>query len=151
MLQALLLERFRMSVHWATTEAKVYALVVGKSGPKLTRSKPDTKKSVLYGPGRLALKGSTLADFADALSYALDRPVVDMTNIGGIFDIALEASPDSFAGPFLRGAATDSTAAPSAAPSVFTAVRELGLSLEARKAPVKQLVVDKAEKVPIPN
>jgi uncharacterized protein (TIGR03435 family) len=36
-------------------------------------------------------------------------------------------------------------------PSIFTAIRELGLSLEARKAPVKHLVIDKAQKVPIPN
>jgi uncharacterized protein (TIGR03435 family) len=151
MLQTLLLERFRMSVHWGSKEAPIYALVVGKSGPKLTRSQPDTKKSVFFGQGRLALKGSTLADFAGALSSALDRPVVDMTNIEGIFDIVLEASPDSFTGPFLRGAGTDSTADSSAAPSVFTAVHELGLSLDARKAPIKQLVVDKAEKVPIPN
>lgn len=49
MLQALLLERFRMSVHWATNEAQVYTLVVGKSGPKLTKSQPDTKKASLSG------------------------------------------------------------------------------------------------------
>ncbi len=151
MLQALLLERYRMSVHWESKEAKVFALVVSKSGSRLTRSQPDTKGSVSYTLGRLALKGSTLADFAAALSTALDRPVVDMTNIEGKFNIVLEASPDSFTGPFLRGAGTDSTAAPSSAPSIFTAVRELGLSLESRKAPIKQLVVDKAEKVPIPN
>ena len=151
MLQALLLERFRMSVHWGSKDAAIYALAVGKSGPKLTRSQPDAKKSVFLGQGRLALKGSTLADFASALSSSLDRPVVDMTKIEGIFDIVLEASPDSFTGPFLGGAGTDSKADSSAAPSVFTAVRELGLSLETRKAPIKQLVVDKAEKVPIPN
>ena len=38
MLQSLLAERFRMSVHWETKQTPGYALVVGKSGPKLTKS-----------------------------------------------------------------------------------------------------------------
>jgi uncharacterized protein (TIGR03435 family) len=151
MLQALLLERFRMSVHWTTKEAQVYALVVGKSGPKLIKSQPDTKESLFFGTsGRLELKGSRLADFASALSSVMDRPVVDMTGIDGTFDIAFDASPDSLTGAFYRAVA-DSTAASSAAPSIFTAVRGLGLSLEARKAPIKQLVIDKADRMPIPN
>jgi uncharacterized protein (TIGR03435 family) len=37
MLQALLAERFRMTVHRETKEQSVYAIVVGKNGPKLTK------------------------------------------------------------------------------------------------------------------
>jgi uncharacterized protein (TIGR03435 family) len=37
---------------------------------------------------------------------------------------------------------------PSAAPSLFAAIQDLGLKLEARKAPMKVLVVDHAEKLP---
>jgi uncharacterized protein (TIGR03435 family) len=152
MLQALLLERFRMSVHWENKESQVYALVVSKSGPKLTKSQPNTKKSLLFGfTGHLELKGSTLADFASAMTLAMDRPIVDMTGIEGTYDIVVDASPDSLTGDFYRGTAADPTAASPNASSIFTAVRDLGLSLEARKAPIKHLVVDKAERVPIPN
>src|ERR1035441_9283141 len=41
MLQALLAERFKLSVHRESKEHAVYALVVGKNGPKLKESAPD--------------------------------------------------------------------------------------------------------------
>ena len=41
MLQALLAERFKLVVHRDTKEHAVYALVVGKSGPKMKDAEPD--------------------------------------------------------------------------------------------------------------
>ena len=41
MLQALLAERFKLAVHRESKEHAVYALVVGKGGPKLKESAPD--------------------------------------------------------------------------------------------------------------
>ena len=41
MLQALLAERFKLTVHRESKEHAVYALVVGKNGPKLKESAPD--------------------------------------------------------------------------------------------------------------
>ena len=41
MLQALLAERFKLAVHRESKEHAVYALVVGKNGPKLKESPPD--------------------------------------------------------------------------------------------------------------
>jgi len=41
MLQALLTDRFKMSIHKESKEEPVYALTVGKNGPKLTKSAPD--------------------------------------------------------------------------------------------------------------
>jgi len=41
MLQALLAERFKLTVHRESKEHAVYALVVGKNGPKLKESLPD--------------------------------------------------------------------------------------------------------------
>ena len=43
MLQALLAERFKLAVHRENKEQSVYALVVGKNGPKLKESPPDTE------------------------------------------------------------------------------------------------------------
>src|SRR5216684_8699142 len=42
MLQALLAERFKLTVHRETKERPVYALIVGKGGPKLRESEPET-------------------------------------------------------------------------------------------------------------
>ena len=43
MLQALLAERFKLTIHREDKEHPVYALVVGKGGPKLKESPPDSE------------------------------------------------------------------------------------------------------------
>lgn len=148
MLQNLLAERFRMSVHWVSKQTPGYALVVGKSGPKLTKSALETRRSTGFtGSGHLTWNGETLADVANSLSVFLGRPVVDMTGIPGTFDITLDASPDSLPGLHFGTAPEDSASLP----SIFAAIRGLGLNLEPREATVKQLVVDSAQKIPTPN
>ena len=41
MMQALLAQRFQLQVHNETKEFSVFALIVGKNGPKLKESPPD--------------------------------------------------------------------------------------------------------------
>jgi uncharacterized protein (TIGR03435 family) len=151
MLQNLLAERFHMSVHLVTKQTQGYALVVGKSGPKLTKSAKQDEASGSFGftsSGHLTWRAETLASVARSLSLFLGRPVVDMTEIQGRFDITLDASPDSLPGLHSFGTA-QADADPQ--PSIFAAVRALGLNLEPREAAVKQLVVDSAQKIPTQN
>ena len=78
---------------------------------------------------------------AGLLSNMVDRPVVDMTEIKGVYDIDLEWSVDDAAGNDL-----DST------PSLSTVLQEkLGLPLDIRKTPVGFYVIDHAERVPTEN
>jgi uncharacterized protein (TIGR03435 family) len=150
MLQNLLAEKFRMSVHWVTKQTPGYALVAGRSGPKLTKSslKDATRSSFGFtGSGHLTWKGETLAAVATSLSVFLERPVVDMTKIQGVFDITLDAAPDTLPGLHFGTPSDDSASLP----SIFAAIRGLGLSLESRQIAVKQLVVDSAQKIPTPN
>jgi uncharacterized protein (TIGR03435 family) len=66
--------------------------------------------------------------------------VDDRTGLKGVFDFALDWTPDvnSLGSP--AASATN-------APSIFTAVREqLGFRLDARKGPVDVLVIDHVEK-----
>lgn len=49
MLQALLADRFKISVHHESKSHDSYALVVGKNGPKLTPSAPDDKTDLPAG------------------------------------------------------------------------------------------------------
>jgi uncharacterized protein (TIGR03435 family) len=146
MLQNLLAERFKMDVHVDNRRERVYALTLGKN-PHLKKAEDTESTRVDFdAKGHTEFIGYTLAAFADALTNLLDRPVVDSTGLQGRFDIATHLD---LALPKPPGAASQDATDP--APSLFTAMQELGLKLEARDGTVKYIVVDKAEKIPTTN
>ena len=149
MLQNLLADRFKMTVRVETRQEKIYALVVGKNGPRLKESKePDARGVSFDAQGHVQFLAYSLADFAEFLTNTLDRSVVDMTGLQAHYDIFTELDPRiSKLGPL---EATEQDAA-NPLPSVFTSVQELGLKLEARDGMVKYVVIEKAEKVPVEN
>jgi len=187
MLQVLLAERFKMAIHKETKEQPVYALIVGKNGPKLTKSEESPEgaqpKAVtgpdgvmrqvpkgammmeMSGPGgnaRMKANGITLGRLSDMLSNMLDRPVLDMTGLTGNYDVALDVSMEDMAGmrkmaggpgPGPGASGADHGPAPEGAPSasIYTAIQQLGLKLDPRKAPVEFVVIDRADKVPTEN
>jgi uncharacterized protein (TIGR03435 family) len=91
MLQALLANRFQLTVHSETKELTIYTLVVAKGGPKLKEAKPgDT-------PGAGSMRGSVLngevtalavpiARLARDLTQMLGHPVLDKTELRGVYD-----------------------------------------------------------------
>jgi uncharacterized protein (TIGR03435 family) len=146
-LQAVLANRFQLKVHHETKEMPVYALVVGKNGPKLKESAPDATfgSNFEIGPlARMTNKKTPMSRLAEFLSTQADRPVVDETGLTGFYDFTLEwnfTDDQRAAGVGVRGDPD------SAGPSVFTAVQEqLGLRLEKTKAPIDVMVIDHAEK-----
>jgi len=156
MLQALLAERFRMTVHKEMKRDRVYALVVARNGPRLKESKgqSDGPQGVeLHADGHMEFTSATLASFSSAMSVLLARPVVDMTEIQGHFDITLNVTRGDLAGMSLpqNSASADTVPENNAASSVFAAMQELGLKLESRNAPIEHIVVDSVEKVPTGN
>jgi bla regulator protein blaR1 len=176
MLQSLLEDRFKLKLHRETKESRVYALVVGKGGPKIKLSSDQLSPDVNgpappgAGPNRGAIRGGegilvgnavTLSWFAASLSPRVNRLIIDKTNLAGRFDIRLRWAPGPAELPFdsagnkiprtiidMNGV----TVGPdSSGPSIFSAIQEqLGLKLESAKAPVEVLVIDHAEK-PSPN
>jgi uncharacterized protein (TIGR03435 family) len=147
MLQVLLAERFKLSLHSGTKELPVYALVIAKGGPKLHEGKHSVMR---LGKGELTSQGVGIALLARALSRQLSRPVLDKTGLMGYYEFTLHWTPDesqTFIG-------FDGTIIPDNAPppdssglSVFAAVQEqLGLKLESQKGPVEILVIDHVEK-----
>jgi len=168
MLQALLAERFKLTLHRETKELPVYDLIIAKGGPKLEQAKPgDPDPEGLKGPdgrpmpgghfvrmGRGELTGQDLGidDMVRVLSQQLDRTVVDKTGLKGSYNWTLKWTPDQST-PMFRGAGdprpgpASGPAPDSSAPSIFTAVQEqLGLKLEPQKGPVEILVIDHVEK-----
>jgi uncharacterized protein (TIGR03435 family) len=206
MLQALLAERFKLTVHRESKEHAVYALVVGKNGPKLKESPPDadapagggapaaaddanpqvrvsgrgenTQVSISggqigtahmsMGPGgtmHLEAPKMNMAAFADTLSRFFDRPVVDLTELKGTYQVALDLSMEDLRNAARSaglmglgmGGGRDGARPPSDAASdpgglsIFAAVQQLGLKLEPRKAPLDLIVIDHLEKTPTEN
>jgi uncharacterized protein (TIGR03435 family) len=100
MLQSLLVDRFKLTVHRTTDEHKVLALVTGKNGPKLTEAttKPEpidesvplkpreTQMDTQDGPVRMAMgkDGSAVVNMGTkgTLTYKFDVPerVIHMTS-----------------------------------------------------------------------
>jgi uncharacterized protein (TIGR03435 family) len=123
MLQSLLAERFKMTLHRETKDHAIYALIPGKGGPKLkaaefptdgdgpkggappnapgagsTNGKPPRGAimiSVDDAGAHLKASSMTVTGLSDALSRFSERPVVDMTNIQGQYDFDLVFSPEN--------------------------------------------------------
>jgi uncharacterized protein (TIGR03435 family) len=141
LMRALLVDRFVLKTHMELKEIPVYALVVARGGAKLKESAPGTQKRLTLGSkGKSALMTVTAGDMAQLAEQfsrrnKVDRPVIDKTGLAGTYDYKLEFGDDTAA------------AADPGVVSVFTAFQEqLGLKLEATKAPVRVLIVDRAEK-----
>jgi uncharacterized protein (TIGR03435 family) len=152
MVQKLLADRFQLKFHHDKRELSVYVLSLAKGGPKnLTRSyRTDDKFSIPIGaaPGGLTMRVSngSLRDFSGfALQGAvLDRPVLDQTGLKGRYDFVLTWSPS---GTEFGGRLPPPPPSDNPPPGLFQAIQEqLGMKLDAVKAPAEVMVIDEAEK-----
>jgi bla regulator protein blaR1 len=166
MLQVLLADRFKLTLHRETKVLPVYALVIAENGPKLQESKPgETYPNGFTGPdrggagmmkitmdgkmGQLAGQGVSVTSLEQALSQRLGRNVLDKTGLRGNYDFTLQWPTTEGLVPGVKGTEdgqqrTDSS--PSPGPTIFTAIQEqLGLKLEFQKVPTEILVIDHAE------
>jgi uncharacterized protein (TIGR03435 family) len=149
--QKLLADRFKLASHREQRELPVYALLLGKSGPKLTKSAGDSDATPTQGfrkLGEFSAKNETLSDFARFMQLVvLDRPILDKTAIAGRFDIELNWTPDGSQFSNIGIHVPPPTDSPNAPPGLFTAIQEqLGLKLESTKGSVQVLVIDHVER-----
>ena len=110
---------------------------------------PDTSTvrcgALQFGPGSFLARGVGLDMLTDSLANrtpitGIDRIVLDRTGLTGRYDYELKWTPAGRAGG-PAPAADDPDR-----PSIFTALQEqLGLKLEAQRAPVEVLVIDSAQ------
>ena len=173
MLQSLLADRFRLTLHRETRELPVYELKAKKSGLKLPAPKdvncvsfpPGTTPRPIprsvdcgYAPLLLSaagvrMEGSKLhmADLTRQLAIVLGRPVLDKTGFTGEFDVDLKTTEqDAVKSQGSAAAVRNPIPANPNLSLVFAAMDQLGLKLEPAKGPVEVLVVDQAER-PTPN
>ncbi len=176
-MRTLLADRFKLKVHHESREMDVYALTMAKPGagpgPQLKPSTldcsparlremagragngppapPDINQAPQCGgyitPGRFRLGGMPISMLVGPLGGFTGRTVVDRTGLTGLWDAEMTFAIDPG-----RGAPPPDAPPPDPnAPSIFTALQEqLGLKLEATKAPVDVLVIDNLEQ-PTPD
>ena len=85
------------------------------------------------------------------LSRQLQHPVLDHTNLTGIYDFEMTFAPESGCGSRQPEGGTPAEEAPPERASIFTAIQEqLGLKLESVRGSVEVIVIDRVEK-PDPN
>ena len=150
MLQNLLANRFQMKLHWDTRLESGYVLTVASGGLKLKQFAPDTPPMRSFTwTGHFVMRPCTMAELANGLRFDMGRPVIDKTELPGNYAIVFDAAPESMPG-FAN--ITGNRQQPSEFPSIFEALRHLGLELKyGGKLPVKYLVVDSALQVPTAN
>jgi uncharacterized protein (TIGR03435 family) len=122
---------------------------------------------------RMCASKMTLENLANMLSGQLDRPLFNKTGLTGKYDFRLEFQPEGQMGMAMGPAgggpvqsASQAGPAPAAsadgpalsgpnqepAPPIAAAFQsQLGLKLEAKKAPADMLIIDKIEKTPTEN
>jgi uncharacterized protein (TIGR03435 family) len=150
--QSVLTDRFKLTFHRDEKELSVYALTVGKSGPKMTETihKPTDPVNFLFRgkPGALMVTNATMKDFCDGMQSAvMDKPVVDHTGLTARYDFNLNWTPDESQFESMGGFKPPATEDPNAPPALSTAMQEqLGLKLDATKASALVFVIDHIEK-----
>ena len=179
MLQALLIDRFKMQAHFEDRQVTAYTLVAAK--PKLKKADPNTRTSCKTANSRSAAQASpfggislpgrvvtcqnmTMAQFADQLQFLAQNyvhyPVSDSTGLDGAWDFSFTYSlinPTQIAGARGApppGATTDAPAAsdPVGGSTLFEALeKQLGLKLEMQKHKYSVLVIDHIEEKPTEN
>jgi len=154
MLQKLLEDRFKLKVHRESRQTQVYSLEVSPNGHKLTTTIPDVRRTpgcsrAINGGGEdysaaadcYNVTMTQLAQQLQALApgYFRDGPVVDRTGLTGTYDLRLE----------WRLVAEIEAGVPG--PTMFAAVKKLGLELEKKRENAEMLIVDHCEQVPTEN
>jgi uncharacterized protein (TIGR03435 family) len=185
MLQALLEDRFKLTLHRDKKEYPTYALVVAKGGAKLKESKPDSEAAaasakepganninvsatgggrggaiINLGRGAFISNGNghveghkvTMPQLLDTVGRFLDRPLVDLTGLTGMYDVSLAYGVEDLR-LMLKNVGQerpipDGVLAPA---SISESLRDVGLVLELRKLPLDVIVIDHMEKTPVAN
>lgn len=140
MLQSLLAERFKLTLHRETKDLPSYALTFVKQAPGLHPATDPNGERKTSGKGpALSLTSTSMAEFAELLAGPLGMPVVDATNLQGKFDFELS------------GKMMGVTKEDQQYEFLNTIQEQLGLKLERRKAPIEMLIIDHIEKTPTAN
>lgn len=116
--------------------------------------------SFAFGNNRLEVRKMTMTQFAEVLTRFVDRPVINHTALTGSYDVVLDIAPEDYLGVMVRSAVNAGVTLPPQALRVLDnanadplsgPLRNAGLTLDSRRAPLDVIVVDAIEKTPTEN
>jgi uncharacterized protein (TIGR03435 family) len=173
MFQALLIDRFKMKVHYEDRPVSGYVLTAGK--PKLQKADPANRTSCHEGPGAdskdprvatpvlsrlLTCQNMTIAQFAEQLPNLANgyvhTPVLDSTGLTDHYDFTLSFSAigvlQNGVPSQQPGEGQTNASDPSGGLSLPDAMnKQLGIKMELKKRPMQVLVIDHVEEKPTDN
>jgi uncharacterized protein (TIGR03435 family) len=164
LLQHLLADRFKLVAKRETRDMPIYALVLARTdgtlGPAIKESGPECDAigaargtgapqppfpakgfcGTRSGNGSISTSAVLMTDLARNLAPSTGRFVVDRTGLTGRYDLDLKWTPDQALAGGAGGVGGDGT-------SLVAALQEqLGLKLEAQRAPVDVVVIESVER-----
>jgi uncharacterized protein (TIGR03435 family) len=160
MLQKILTDRFGLKFHREKRQIQGFALVVAKDGPKMKEVKSAFESPrVTYDENlHRSIKGtSTLAELLDLLLPPAFGPVVDKTELAGVYQYeffaplppppAPPAPPNAPTGRIAQTEIGDLALQPNPISALSAALEgQLGLRLQPNSVPVEVLVIDQVER-----
>ena len=187
MLQSLLEERFQIKLHREKKELPVYALIIGKPPLKIQESAPDPNAPIApkgtanvsasgsaagvsvdlgngsyytFNNGKFEVKKVTMDMLARQLERYVDRPIVDITDLKGTYDLTFSVTTEDYQAMLIHAAVNAGMMLPpqvlrlldnGSIASLMDGLQQLGLKIDARKAPLDVLVIDQLSKTPTDN
>jgi uncharacterized protein (TIGR03435 family) len=141
MLQNLLTERLSLKAHVEEKEMPVYAVTQAKGGAKFSESTTEGPRNVERQHGVEVYWRWSMYDLLSEFSSTFGRPILDETGLAGRYDFRIDPAA-AVVDPQERDKAS----------ILFGILRgQLGLNIEGRRAKVKVLIVDHAERIPTQN
>jgi uncharacterized protein (TIGR03435 family) len=157
MIRRLLADRFGLVMRVENKRMSVYALTVSSSGPKLQRS-ATTAKNCIFDTGPegchtfvigfghpLNARAISMDDLADYIENWADLPVVNRTQLSGLFTVNTQGWLPMRLPPPPPGAAPDTNRF-ARLPSIFTVLGTLGLDLHRQEETLAVYTVERIER-----
>jgi uncharacterized protein (TIGR03435 family) len=147
-----------------TNQVRISGNLAGGNGMTV-KGGPTGSVHMTMADGKLHLEAAkmSMTTLAETATTFVGRPVVDMTELKGNYQVALDLSMDDLknvaraagmaipGGPGGVGGQPSADASDPSGSTIFASIQQMGLKLEARKAPLPFIVVEHFEKSPTEN
>jgi uncharacterized protein (TIGR03435 family) len=138
---------------------------IGGANGMTVKGGPMGQMRVTMADGRMHMEAAKMSmpSLADVATTFVGRPVVDMTELKGNYQVTLDLSMDDLkniaraagmtmpGGPGGNGGQGLADASDPSGSTIFVSIQQMGLKLEARKAPLPFIVIEHLQKSPTEN